>query len=460
MERKIADSHAHLNFPDYERDREEVIRRAHEGGVRLIINIGAGEGLEGNRKSLEIADSHEFLYSTLGIHPHEAHLLRFEELIPLFSSGKVVGVGECGLDFYRNFSPREKQKDAFLRQIQFAGEKGLPLVIHSRNSMEEVLKMVDHPELWKNGIIFHCFSASEEIVREIVKKGGFISLAGNITYRDTETVQKVLKSIPDEKLLLETDCPFLSPLPLRGRRNEPLFVWHTAGYIARVKELTDEDVGRMCFVNTVRAFRLPVEIPPSTVYKIRHSLYINMTNSCTLSCTFCGKRRSYFVKGHNLKLEKEPSVAEVLNEIRRYERSSYREIVFCGYGEPLLRLEELKKIAAEMKKDGIEKIRIDTDGLANLVHGRNILPEISGLVDSISVSVNAPDEETYARICPSPYGKKAWRSACEFVAEAKKYIPDVVITAVSLPSISHEEMEKLAGKLGVRFRMRKYNEIG
>jgi TatD DNase family protein len=456
---KIADSHAHLNFPDYEGDREEVIKRAREGKVLLIINIGSGEGIEGIKNSLEIARSHNFIYTTIGIHPHEAGIMDFKELLPFFSEEKVVGVGECGLDFYKNYSPREKQIDVFKRQIDLAMDKKLPLVIHSRNAMDEILKIMEEKDPWKNGVLFHCFSGDESLAMDIVKRGGFISFAGNITYRDNEAVRSLIRRIPDERILLETDCPFLSPVPYRGKRNEPLYIWMTADFAGKVRGITAEDMGRISFVNTVRFFRIPYEIEPSIVYKIRRSLYINLTNECTLSCTFCGKRRSYFVKGHYLKLEREPSVDEVLSEINSYKRETFDEVVFCGYGEPLLRLDKVKEIAKALKSTGI-KTRIDTDGLANLIHKRNIVPELSGLIDSISISLNAPDEETYAKICPSPYGKEAWKHVCEFVRECKKYISEVVITAVSLPSISSEDMEKLAESLGVKFRMREFNEIG
>jgi len=456
---KIADSHAHLNFPHYDRDRDEVIKRAKEGKVMIIINIGSGEGVEGIKRSLEIARSYDFIYTTIGIHPHEAGIMDFEEILPFFNDRKVVGVGECGLDFYKNYSPREKQIEVFKRQIELAVEKSLPLVIHSRNAMDEILKILEEKDPWKNGVLFHCFSGDETSATEIVKRGGYISFAGNITYRDTESVKSLIRKIPDERILLETDCPFLAPVPYRGKRNEPLYIWMTADFAGKVRGITADDMGRILFVNTVRFFRIPVEIEPSIVYKIRRSLYINLTNECTLSCTFCGKRRSYFVKGHYLKLEREPSVEEVLSEINSCKRDTFDEVVFCGYGEPLLRLEKVKEIARALKSTGI-RTRVDTDGLANLIYKRNIVPELAGLIDSISISVNAPDEETYAKICPSPYGKEAWRHVCDFVRECRKYIKDVVITAVSLPFISYEEMDKLAKTLGVRFRMREFNEIG
>lgn len=455
----IADTHAHLNFPDYNGDRKDVIKRAFDGKVRLIINIGSGDGIKGIKNSIELASSHDFIYSTVGIHPHEAGSVDFQEILPFLSEKRIIAVGECGLDFYKNYSPKEKQFDVFKRHIEIAVNKNLPLIVHSRNSMEEVMKILEEREIWKNGIIFHCFSGDEKFLEEILKMGGLISFAGNITYKKDESVKRLIERFPDDKIFLETDCPFLSPVPYRGKRNEPLFIWQTADFVGRARGITAEDMGRISYVNTVRVFRLPIEINPSIVYKIKRSLYINLTNECTLSCVFCGKRKSYFVKGHNLKLEREPSVEEVLKELNSYKRDSFDEVVFCGYGEPLLKLEKVKRIAKRLKAMGI-RTRIDTDGLANLIYRRNIPPELSGLIDCVSVSLNAPDEETYSRICPSPYGKEAWRSACEFVKESTKYIPEVVITAVSLPSISESDMEEVARKLGAKFRMRKYNDLG
>lgn len=451
----IADTHAHLNFPDYSNDIDEVVRRAKDCGVSIVINIGSGSGVEGLRRCIEISERYGFYY-TVGVHPHEAGSVDLNEVLSHAGGLRVVGIGEAGLDFYKDYAPRDRQREVFKRQVEFALSKNLPLVLHIRNAMDETLKILDEMGAWEVPLIFHCFSGDERDVKFITGRGGFISFAGNVTYKNFS--DGVIRAVPDRFLLLETDCPFLSPVPFRGKRNEPSFIWKTAEFVAERRGITREDVGRIILTNAIISFKLPLQVPPRIVYRIRRSLYINLTNECTLSCVFCGKRKSYFVKGHNLKLISEPDVEEVINLIK--EEKDYDEVVFCGYGEPLLRLEKVKEIARKLKEMGVKRIRIDTDGLANLIHGRNVLPELKGIVDSVSVSLNAENEEVYARICPSPYGRRAFRAVCEFIREAKKYIPEVIATAVDLPQISPDEVKKLAESLGASFRLRKYNDIG
>jgi TatD DNase family protein len=216
------------------------------------------------------------------------------------------------------------------------------------------------------------------------------------------------RKISLEKILIETDCPFLATLPHRGKTNETAYVPLVAQKIAEIKGVSPEDVGRVTALNAKRIFRIPADEETRVSYRIRNSLYLNITNRCTNTCTFCAKRDDYYVKGHYLKLPGEPSVEEVLAEVG--DPTRYDEIVFCGFGEPLLRFADVKAIAKALKGKGA-RIRVNTDGLANLVHGRNVLPELSGLVDAISVSLNAPDADTYARICPNRYGGVPPRSS-------------------------------------------------
>ena len=190
---------------------------------------------------------------------------------------------------------------------------------------------------------------------------------------------------------------------------------------------------------------------------IRNSLYLNITNRCTNSCTFCAKFRDFTVKGHQLCLEREPTVEEVMKAIG--DPSSYDEVVFCGYGEPLLRLDLVKEIAGYLKQKNI-KVRINTDGQANLVHDRNILPELAGLVDAISVSLNAPDAATYQKICQSEYGEQGYPAIKQFLVEARRHIPSVTATAVALPGMDIEACRRVAEELQVEFRERAYNEVG
>jgi TatD DNase family protein len=259
-------------------------------------------------------------------------------------------------------------------------------------------------------------------------------------------------------MLVETDCPYLSPQSWRGKRCEPAYVRSTAEKLSEIKGLTLEDVARITSLNAWRLFGIG-EVDQSTriAYVIRNSLYLNITNRCTNSCTFCAKFRDFTVKGHQLCLEREPTAEEVKKAIG--DPSAYDEVVFCGYGEPLLRLDLVKEIAGSLKQHDIT-VRINTDGQANLVHGRDILPELAGLVDAISVSLNAPDAATYQEICQSEYGEQGYPAILDFLVKAGQHIPTVTATAVALPGIDIDACRKVAEELRVGFRERAYNEVG
>ena len=248
-------------------------------------------------------------------------------------------------------------------------------------------------------------------------------------------------------------------MPHRGKRNEPAYLTYVAEEIAGLTGLTAVDVGRITSVNARRAYNLPGMVPMARVaYPIRRSLYLNITNRCTLACTFCPKQSGSFeVKGHNLKLKSEPSVEDVFRAIGEFE--GYNEVVFCGYGEPTLRLELLKVVAGRIKEQGV-RVRLDTDGLVNLVHDRDVLPELEGLIDVVSVSMNAPDAQTYKKICPNKYGDKAFFAMLSFLDRATQFIPEVTASVVGLPDVNVRACEKLAAQMGVDFRLRTYQELG
>jgi TatD DNase family protein len=192
------------------------------------------------------------------------------------------------------------------------------------------------------------------------------------------------------------------------------------------------------------------------VYKIRDSLYLNITNKCTNKCRFCVKFRTSYVKGHNLRLERDPTALQIIKAIK--DPKAYREIVFCGIGEPFLRLDALKKVAKWIKDQG-GKVRVNTNGQGNLIHGKNILPELRGLVDSLSISLDAENEEKYEEIC-KPKIKGAYRGILEFIKESKKYIPEVKVTVVKIPEVDVKKCEAVAKELGVELRVRKFNVVG
>jgi len=441
---RLIDSHAHIYGKEFSADFDEMMQRAADAGVETLIVIGAD--LESSIEAAEIAQKHPNIYAAVGIHPHDANRVTeacYQRIMELAQScKKVVAIGEIGLDFYRDRSPRADQELVFRRFIRLARDLKLPVIIHDRDA----------------GGVLHCFSGDLQMANECIELGFYISIPGTVTYPNNLALHQVVKGIKTEHLLVETDCPYLSPVPFRGKRNEPAYVRLTAEKIAELKGLSLADVARITTVNCEILFRLAnYEQHETIAYKIRNSLYLNITNRCSNRCTFCAKFDDFTVKGHHLLLKQEPSVKTVLAAIGN--RSDFDEIVFCGYGEPLIRLDLIKEVAAELKKRG-HRIRINTDGQANLVHGRNILPELAGIIDTISVSLNSADPEQYQQLCQTPFKDDGFKAVCDFLRAAPSFIPTVIATAVTLPEVDIEAVKSLAAELGVSFREREYAEVG
>ncbi|MGB9715938.1 MAG: TatD family hydrolase [Thermodesulfovibrionales bacterium] len=472
----IIDTHCHLEMDVFDPDREEVIKRAKDVGIEAIITIGSD--LEGNKGAIELSKEYDSIYAAVGIHPHDAkdfseniynqiktwateykcnqkgspisHLFKTKLQNP-----KVVAIGEIGLDYHYDNSPREVQKRVFRRQLDLAKEIGLPVVIHCRDAKKDTLDILKDSEV--NRGVLHCFSGDMDMAEKAMEMGFYISIAGPVTFKNAKRPKEIAKEIPDDYLMIETDAPYLTPEPFRGKRNEPSFIVHIAKMIADIRGISIEDIARITTLNAKRLFRigrLPEE--GKIAYKIRNSLYLNITNRCTNSCSFCVKLYTDFVKGHKLRLSYEPSEEEIKNAVGN--PSDYKEVVFCGYGEPLMRLDIVKDISRWIKENkGF--VRINTNGHGNLINGRNILPELKGIVDSISVSLNAHDEETYNRIC-RPVFKNAFREVIDFIKESKKYLPNVEATVVELAGVDIEKCRKICNELGIKLRVRKLHVTG
>jgi len=454
----IIDTHCHIYYPDFEDDRDQMLARAEENGVRGMVVVGAD--LASSRQAVEIAERYPQIYCTVGIHPHDvqqADEAAIDEIRQLASTtAKCVAIGEIGLDFYRDRAPRDLQRTVFDRFLRLAKELDKPVVIHDRDAHEETLAQIKAAGVTRG--VMHCFSGDVAFARHCLEQGLYISITGTVTYPANEQLREVVRSIPLERLLLETDCPYLSPVPHRGKRNEPAYTRITAEKVAQLRGLTVADVGRITTMNAGRLFGIPLwDSSTKLAYRIRNSLYLNITNRCSNSCTFCAKFDEFTVKGHNLLLDHEPGFDEVMAAIDQPE--GIDEVVFCGFGESLLRLELVKQVATALKKRGF-LIRINSDGQANLVYGRNILPELQGLVDSISISLNAPDAATYGKLCNTPFGEAGFAGVCDFLREAPRYIPEVTATAVTVPGVDMEACRRLAESLGVNFRVREYSEVG
>ncbi len=249
----LIDSHAHLEMKEFDADRQDVIDRAWRAGIECIVTVGTNLAL--SRKALTLARQYPNIYATIGVHPHDVAKAcdkTFDELKALAGDPKVVAYGEIGLDYFRNISPREKQVEMFARQLELAQELKLPIIIHDRDAHEQTLRMVKESKI-RTGV-FHCFSGDWAMARQCIDLGFYLSIPGVVTFDKSQTLQEVVRQAPLESLLLETDCPYLTPVPHRGKRNEPAFVVHTARKVAQIKGLAWEDAARAAANNTKRLF--------------------------------------------------------------------------------------------------------------------------------------------------------------------------------------------------------------
>lgn len=431
--------------------------RAQQEDIEAIVNVGTS--LERNYHSLQLAKEYKFIYAAVGIHPHEAEnfpVKSWEEFEKLTQEEKVVAVGETGLDYFHNYSSRLSQEELFRKQIRLAINMGLPLIVHSRQADRETLGILKEEGAHRG--VLHCFSSTKEIAKEYIQLGFYISFAGQITYPASGQLREAIQEIPTNRLLIETDAPFLAPEKRRGERNEPAFIKYTAARLAQLYKLSLNDIARITNTNAQQLFGIGKKQSDKIAYPIRDSLYLNITNRCTNNCIFCVRRFTDFVCGHNLKLSYEPPQDEIIQSI--ISPSSYKEIVFCGYGEPLIRLDEVLYISRYLSKRNVP-VRIVTNGHGNLIHRRNIVPELAGLISAVSVSLNTENEEKYLSICRPQFGEGTYREVKKFILECKKYIPYVEVTALDMDGVNVAECEKIArDALEVEFRKRRYNHPG
>lgn len=447
------DTHTHLFYPNFNGEVDAVIQRAREAGVDYMIVPGTD--LASSAQAVELAHKYDFIYAAVGVHPHdskdwdESILKNIEELA---SDKKVVAIGETGLDYFYDFSPKEMQIKAFEDQINLAVKLNLPLIIHNREADTDIMAIM---RKYKGKIKaqFHCFAGSIEDARELIEMHHYISFTGNITFAKADNLRKIVSRVDSENLLLETDSPFMTPVPHRGKRNEPAYIKLVAEKIAELHHLSTEDIARTTSYNAHKLFGIGMKPNVSFTYKIGAALYINVTNRCNADCVFCDRKGEAVIKGYNLKMSKseEPEAAVYIKEIG--DPKNYSEIVFCGYGEPTIRWDVVKVIAEYVKANG-GKTRMNTDGHGNFINKRDITPELKGLIDSVSISLNSVDPEQYAKLMR--VDSKMHAEMLDFARRAKEYTR-VVLSVVGMSVIDTEAAKKfVTDEVGVEFREREY----
>ena len=257
---RLVDSHCHLDDEQFDADREEVIERAREAGVEQMLAIGTGKGPPDLEAGIRLADAYEFIWASVGVHPHDAAKAdqgTMATLRELLRHEKVVAVGEIGLDYHYDFSPREVQRRVFVEQLEIAAEARLPVIIHTREAWEDTMQLLERH--WApSGLpgVMHCFSEGPEEARRALELGFYLGFAGIVTFPKAVRVQEAARTAPLDRLLVETDCPYLAPVPRRGKRNEPAYVAYTAAKVAelrgepveRVAEAAAENFWRLCLL--------------------------------------------------------------------------------------------------------------------------------------------------------------------------------------------------------------------
>jgi TatD DNase family protein len=468
------DSHAHLFFKDFQNDLDDVLKRARDAGVEYIVSPGTD--LETSRQSIELAEKYDMIYACVGFHPHDASKAddsSLEEIEKLSRHPKVVGIGEIGLDYHYNFSPPEKQQEIFARQIDIAQRRDLPIVIHSREAEADTLRIIEEKlknnRTWRSRLaheydrfpppkgVFHCFPGDTRMAWQVINWGFYISIPGPVTFGSKpskpNSMLDVASNVSPEHMLLETDSPYLTPAPNRGKRNEPANIPFIAQKIAELQGLSVDDIGRTSTVGVHKLFGIGKHPEPVIAYQLRNSLYLNITIRCNADCVFCDRKGEAMIKGYNLRIEKEPSTQEIIQAI--VEPTEYDEIVFCGYGEPTIRLDILKEVAAWVKEHG-GKVRLNTDGHGNVINHRNIVPELAGLVDAISISLNSTDPKQYGALMRID-GETFFPAMVEFAKECVKHHFDVTMTVVDLDEVDEPAARLFVEKkIGAKFKNRPF----
>jgi TatD DNase family protein len=449
------DTHAHLFYPNFEEDLDEVIARAKQNHVEYIL-VPATD-IKTSEQVIDLTEKYEMVYGAVGVHPHDTKNWNssfISKIEKLAKNKKIVAIGEIGLDYYYDFSPKEKQIEAFKSQIDLALKLDLPVIIHNRDSDEDIMEVIRSYCGAGLKAQFHCFNGTLENAMELVGMNYMISFTGNVTFKKADNLRKILQHIPPENLLLETDSPFMTPVPHRGKRNEPANVKYIADQIAELHKLRLIDVARITSFNAFRTFGIGSKGESVFTYTLGNSLYINVTNRCNANCVFCKRKENPVLRGYNLGMERndEPSADVYIKEIG--DPKNYSEIVFCGYGEPTIRWEIVKQVSKFVKDNG-GKARLNTNGHANVINKKDITPEMKGLIDEVSISLNTFDPKQYEELVGLE--TSYFDEMIDFAKKSKSFVEKVVMTIVSIDEIDIERARKITEEeIGAEFRIREF----
>jgi len=459
---ELVDTHAHLEDETFRTDAAAAIERGRAAGVRyIIVPVTAGADCA---RAWELAREHEGVFFAAGLHPNNGLPLDANQENTIRSAldegkraGFAVAVGECGLDYHYLRLPRGEQLALLKWHLALARELDLPVILHQREAASDLRGVLEREGTPPRGGVLHCFGGDPAYYRWARAHGLDISFTGSITFapgKNTPPPPPYFRDLDLGRTMLETDAPYMTPVPHRGRRNEPAYLPLVAAALAAKTARPLADVHAETTLAARAFFNLPADFGGVIAYEFKNGLYLNVTNRCTNDCTFCLRNLGPGVGNYDLRLRMEPTAGEILAAAGDPRR--FREIVFCGYGEPTVRWETVKEVARGIKNGG-GRVRLDTNGSANLTAGRDVTGEMTGLFDKVSVSVNAGDAAGYERVCrPAAGGRRAWEALAAFVVGARKYVPEVELTAVNGGPADSEGVAALARKWGLPLRLRPY----
>lgn len=419
----MIDSHCHVNLRHFDDDRETAIANAVSDGVVAFMNIGYDR--DTIRETLDLVERHPFMFAAVGVHPHDAASLDDgleAEVRQALDHPRVVAVGEIGLDFYRDLSPRDLQTDAFRRMIRLARERNKPIVIHCRDAFEEVIETLKSEGDGYHGI-FHAFSGTEADANRVFELGFHVGIGGVVTYRNAHLAETVM-ALPLERIVLETDSPYLTPHPWRGKRNEPAFVAHVARMVAKIKQLPLADVAKATSENYLAAMGLESSALPRPVYRIGSSAYIQAASA-------------------------EPA------DLDAVPAEGVEEAVFTGLVDPLNAIEHTLHLAGHARERGW-RVRVNTDGLASHAAGRDVAPELADAVDEVVVTLFGPTLDLHNRLAYPPVDAAQWDAMQSFIRTVSAAGIDAICEFIATPGFDPEPCRVFAHNLGATYDIRMY----
>ena len=419
----MIDSHCHLNSRHFDDDREIAIARAVSDGVVSFMNIGFDR--ESLRDTLELVERYPFMFGAAGVHPHDAATLDDAleaDVRHALDHPRIVAVGEIGLDFYRNLAPRDVQEAVFRKMIGLAREKNKPIVIHCRDAFNEVIETLASEGSAYRGI-FHAFSGDPAEAQRIFDLGFHVGIGGVVTYRNAR-LSETVASIPIEKIVLETDSPYLTPHPWRGKRNEPSFIAHVARMVAKIKGLSLAEVSRITNQNYLAAMGITSEALLRPVYRIDESVYIQSASA-------------------------EPADLDAIPA------DAVDEAVLTGVADPLDGLDRVLALAARAKEREW-RVRVNAGGLANHAAGRDVTPDLAGKVDEIVIVFFGATAEAHNRLAQPALSAEEWESVRDFIRCSRAAGIDTVCEFVATPGFEPEPCRVFAKELGAQYDIRMY----